>query len=231
MDGTVAHFFSAYAYYPIWIYACVIGFMLASAFGLPLPEEVILVSSGILGYMSLHPEEFPPPYPGAHTVNVYFLAVVALIAVLCSDFLIFSLGRRFGPRLLQMKFFSRMISPERMARTQAWVRRYGYFTVLLFRFTPGIRFPGHLMCGAMGLTPWKFLAVDGLAALISVPTQVLLISFFGEPILKSIREFKIVLLSLAAILIVFLVVRHFTRKHLRSRLTRKHVKDNVDPAI
>ncbi len=215
MEEFVREFFSAYVYYPYSIYGGILLFMLASGFGLPIPEEVVLVSAGIIGYLSLNPSDaLPPPYPGAPTVDVYVLAAVALFSVLFADFLIYTLGKRFGPRFFRTKFFSRLMTPERMSRAQSWVKKYGYFTVFIFRFTPGVRFPGHLMCGAMGLSPYKFVAVDSFAALISVPTQVLLVSFYGEAILHYMKEFKIILFSLFAIAGLFFLLRHFARKYL-----------------
>lgn len=218
MEEFVREFFSAYVYYPYSIYGGILLFMLASGFGLPIPEEVVLVSAGIIGYLSLNPDAaLPPPYPGAPTVNVYVLATVALFSVLFADFLIYMLGKRFGPRFFRTKFFSRLMTPERMNKAQSWVQKYGYFTVFIFRFTPGVRFPGHLMCGAMGLSPYKFVAVDTFAALISVPTQVLLVSFYGESILRYLKEFKIVLFSLLAIAGLFFLLRYLARKYLNRK--------------
>ena len=221
MEEFVREFFSAYIYYPYWIYGGIVLFMMASGFGLPIPEEVVLVSAGILGYLSLNPDHssYPPPFPDAPMVNVYVLAGVSLAAVMGADFLIYNLGKRFGPRFFRTKFFARLMTPERMTRSQEWVRKYGYFTVFIFRFTPGVRFPGHLMCGAMGLSPYKFVAVDSFAALISVPTQVLLVSFYGEVILEYLREFKIILFSILAIVGLFYLLRYLARKYLNRKTT------------
>lgn len=221
MEDFVREFFSAYIYYPYWIYGGIVLFMFASGFGLPIPEEVVLVSAGLLGYLSLNPDHaiYPPPYPDAHTVNVYTLAAVSLAAVMGADFLIYSLGKRFGPRFFRTKLFSRLMTPERMSRAQAWVRKYGYFTVFIFRFTPGVRFPGHLMCGAMGLSPYKFVGVDALAAMISVPTQVLLVSFYGKDILHYLKEFKIIVFSLLAVIGLYFLLRFLARKYLNRSTT------------
>lgn len=221
MEEFVREFFSAYVYHPYWIYGGIVLFMMASGFGLPIPEEVVLVSAGLLGYLSLNPDHnaYPPPSPDAHTVNVYVLATVSLLAVMSADFLIYSLGKRFGPRFFRTRIFSRLMTPERMSRAQEWVRKYGYFTVFIFRFTPGVRFPGHLMCGAMGLSPYKFIAVDAFAALISVPTQVLLVSFYGGEILKYLKEFKLIVFGILAVVGLYFLLRFLARKYLNRPAT------------
>jgi membrane protein DedA with SNARE-associated domain len=207
MEHSIADFFAQYAYSPIAVYSAIVLFMMASAFGLPLPEEVVLISAGLIGAKALHPELYPPPTADSPRVNVYLLAAVALIAVIGSDYLIYWLGRAAGPRLLKTKFLARFITPEVAEKIGRWVNKYGYWTVLIFRFTPGIRFPGHLMCGAMGLRRARFIAIDFLAAAFSVPTQVLLMSFYGEEILSKLKTYKVVALSLVAAILIFTLAR------------------------
>lgn len=194
---------SQYAYSPTMVYAGIVVMMLLSAVGLPLPEEVTLISAGILAYMGANPDLFPPPFPHAPVVNAKEAAVIAFLAVFTSDFLIYGIGRRWGRKLLYSKKLSGVFKPEMMVKVEKWTHKYGAYACGIFRFTPGIRFPGHLACGMLKFPAWKFGMVDGIAAMISVPTQILLIAHYGEPILTSLRKFKVTLLwiILAAILL------------------------------
>jgi membrane protein DedA with SNARE-associated domain len=213
MEQIISQFFSQYAYAPYLVYGAICVFMMLSAFGLPLPEEVVLISAGFVGYMSLHPTKYPPPYEGAQSVNVYVLAVVSFIAVMASDYMIYALGRMFGPRLFRMKWFSRFVSESALDRIRGWSQKYGSWAVVLFRFTPGLRFPGHLMCGATGLPRWKFLAIDSIAAGLSVPTQILLVSFYGQVILDNLARFKMYLFAaLASAFVIFMVTKFLRRR-------------------
>ncbi len=206
MEEFIQQTFGNLAYMPWAVYGAICGFMILSAFGLPLPEEVILVSAGFVGHMALFPAT---PHPeGVHVVNVHVLAAVAFFSVMGSDYLIYFLGKRFGPKLFETKWFGRMVSVDRLTKVRGWMQKYGYWPVIVFRFTPGVRFPGHLMCGAMGLSPWKFLAVDALAAGISVPTQIYFVSFYGKEILHYFKTAKIYLVSALVIgLIIFLFLK------------------------
>ncbi|CAN5639128.1 DedA family protein [soil metagenome] len=197
MEEFIQHTFGTLSYQPWAVYGSICGFMILSAFGLPLPEEVILISAGFVGHMALFPA-IPHP-PGVGVVNVHVLAAVALVAVLGSDYLIYFLGKNFGPALFRQRWFQRVVSPERLARVKGWMQKYGYWPVIVFRFTPGVRFPGHLMCGAMGLSAWKFLAVDSIAAIISVPTQIYFVSFYGREILHYFKTAKLFILGVIAI--------------------------------
>jgi membrane protein DedA with SNARE-associated domain len=197
-----------YAYMPWMVYGGICVFMVLSAFGLPLPEEAVLVSASVLGYHARHPLLYPPPYPDALGINPYVLAVVALVAVIGSDYLIYYLGHRFGPKLLETRWFARLISESAMARIQRWMQAYGYWAVIIFRFTPGVRFPGHLMCGITGVSKWKFLTVDSVAAVLSVPTQVLLVCFYGQYIMHYFSRFKTGLLIAVVVgFVIFMTIK------------------------
>lgn len=194
-------FFAAHAYEPLQVYGFIVLFMTASSFGFPIPEEVVLVSAGLVAYMAGHPEAYPPPTPGAEGVNLLVLCAVCFFAVLGSDILIYFIGKIFGRRIVQSKFFNERVSQERFNKINNVFNKYSHWACGLFRFTPGVRFPGHLSCGLMGVPLWKFVLIDGCAALISVPTQVFLVSYYGEVILEKFKEFK---LAVGAVLLAFL---------------------------
>jgi membrane protein DedA with SNARE-associated domain len=211
VEDFIQHTFGTLSYQPWAVYATICGFMILSAFGLPLPEEVILISAGFVGHMALYPAV---PHPeGMHVVNVHVLAAVSFAAVLGSDYLIFFLGKQFGPTLFRQRWFQRVVSPERLIRVRGWMQRYGYWPVIVFRFTPGVRFPGHLMCGAMGLSAWKFLLVDSLAALLSVPTQIYFVSFYGREILQYFKTAKLYVLGALAIVLLIFLFRKWRERH------------------
>jgi membrane protein DedA with SNARE-associated domain len=199
-DIDLVAFFTPYAYEPLLVYSFIIMFMTASSFGLPIPEEMTLVSAGLVAYMARNPDLFPPPVPGAEGVNLVLLCIICFIAVLGSDIFIFFIGKYFGKKLIRTKLFDKTIGQDRFNKVNKLFLKYSSWAPGIFRFTPGIRFPGHMSCGLMGIPLWKFVLVDGMAALLTVPTQVLLVAYYGEVILAKIKEFKIALLIILAVL-------------------------------
>ncbi|MFN7728261.1 MAG: DedA family protein [Bdellovibrio sp.] len=196
-----------YAYQPEVVYFGVFAMMMASGFGFPLPEEVTIISVGIITYMGAHPEHFPPPYPGAPVVNGYEAAAITLVSVIFADLMIFSIGRFFGRKLMKRSWFKRLFTDKVMARVNAFMTKYGVYAAFIFRFTPGLRFPAHVAMGMTNFPMWQFALVDGFAALISVPTQILLIYHYGEPILEALQKFKFVIFGALAVALVFFIVR------------------------
>jgi membrane protein DedA with SNARE-associated domain len=206
---------SQYAYEPGMVYGAIFTMMLLSAFGLPLPEEVTLISVGILAFMGGNPDLFPPPFPGAPVINAYEAAVVAFFAVYCSDFLIYGIGRRWGRKLLYSRRFSKIFKTEMMEKVEAWTHKYGAYACGIFRFTPGVRFPGHLACGMLKFPIWKFAVIDGVAAAVSVPTQILLLAHYGEPILKHLHKFKMWVFGIGFLLLIAFIAYKLKQKWRR----------------
>ena len=214
MEELIQSTFTSLAYNPIAVYAATWAFMMASTVGFPLPEEVVLVSSGFIAHVALFPET--PHPPGVSLVNIHFLAWNAFVAVVATDFLVYWFGRKLGPRAFELRIVKKMVSEERLVKVRSWMQKYGYWPVFIFRFTPGARFPGFLMCGATGLSRSKFLAVDSFAAIISVPTQVYFVGYYGKEILRYLETAKIYLFSAIAVaLVIFLYRRWRERQNAR----------------
>ena len=187
----VFQWLAQYAYQPYVVYAAVLGMMIASAFGLPIPEEMTIISVAILAFMGANPESFPPPYPGAPVVGGYEAAIYLTLVILFADFIIYSLGRVLGRRAYQIPFLSKVLTGATMAKVNGFIKKYGIFATFIFRFTPGFRFPAHLFLGMSGFSMVQFLLVDLLACVISIPTQVLLVYHYGEDILGVMYKFKV----------------------------------------
>ena len=219
MEEAVFSFFKSYAYQPYLIYGAIIFIMFISSFGFPIPEEVTHIATGIIVNIGLNN---PPPYPGATPVNPYAAATVAYFAAFFSDYVIFWLGRNYGTKMLQWKIFKKY--SNQIDKISHWTKKYGFWASGIFRFTPGLRFPGHFSCGMLGLAPWKFIAVDGMAALIGVPTQILLISFYGREIIKTIQQFKIIFFSIVGVaVVVFLIYK--LHKYIKKKRAEKKAQN------
>ncbi len=201
--------FTAYAHQPWVVYGLIVTMLTASSFGLPIPEEVTLISAGIVGYIVAHPQTFVPAEGASGAVTPIGLAVVCFLAVFLSDFLVYGIGRWARSHVGQSRRFAGIIGSSLFARASDLIQKNGMIMVGVFRFTPGIRFPGHMSCGFMRVAAWKFILIDGLAALLTVPTQVLLVAYYGDVILDYIKQFKIILLIVLALLVFFWMIKRW----------------------
>ena len=214
-EAGLFQFFTQFAYEPDKVYLFICCFMLAASFGLPIPEELTLISAGLVAYAAQHPDLFPPPYPGAQGVNTITLCIVSFLAVFCSDLVVYLIGKIFGGRIIKTNFFQKRVAGSVFDKINSWFQKYGGWACGIFRFTPGLRFPGHLSCGLLGIPLWKFCAIDGLAALVSAPTQVYFVATYGGTVLKHFKEFKLVLLSILGVALIVWLVRKVYLKNVK----------------
>jgi membrane protein DedA with SNARE-associated domain len=208
-DAEIMQFFAQYAHSPGLIYTILCVVMLLSSFGLPLPEEVSIIALGLIVYMGRNPDLYPPA-PGVEhqSLNLYTAMFVCTMAIFLSDYLVYYIGKRFGDSPFLHRTFRRYLGEHSLERARMMVHKYRFWVPAVFRFTPGVRFPGHLSCGMMGIKPTTFILADGLAALISVPTQVYLFAIYGEVILSTIKEVKhYIFIAGAVALVVYLCVK------------------------
>lgn len=209
-------FFGGFAYDPVTVYTALICLMVASSFGFPVPEEVTLISVGLVAFLASNPDLYPPPQPGLTPINPITLSFVAFCAVFLSDVLVYTLGRVLGRRALRLRFVRKTMNPRTIRKIEQWSQKYGAFAAGIFRFVPGLRFPGHLMCGVTKLSFYKFAAVDGTAALLSVPTQVLLLAYYGEYILSILKQVKLVIfVVVVTAILVFIGRKIYLKRTLR----------------
>jgi membrane protein DedA with SNARE-associated domain len=140
--------------------AVFIALMICGA-GLPLPEDITLVAGGVIA--------------GLGYANVHVMFALTMFGVLLGDAAIFLLGHHYGARMLKWRLVARVLTPERYARVQEKFDRYGNRVLFFARFLPGMRTTVYITAGTTHrVSFWRFLLIDTLAALISVPFWVYL---------------------------------------------------------
>ena len=185
--------------------AVFIALMICGA-GLPLPEDITLVAGGVIA--------------GLGYANVHAMFGLAMFGVLLGDAGIFLLGHHYGARILQWRFVARVLTPSRYAKVQQKFGQYGNRMLFFARFLPGMRTTIYLTAGTTHRVSFlRFLLIDTLAALISVPFWVYL-GYFGadnhEWLVMWIRRGQSSLWALVGILTLTVLVlwwRHRRRAH------------------
>lgn len=208
--ANIPMYLDAFACEPTKVYGFLTLVMFASSFGLPIPEEVTLVSVGLVANRTL--SSLVSCQDGA-SVDLTTLCVVSFLAVFISDFTVYLLGKYFGAKIIKTKFFQKQVAGAGFNKINTWFQKYGGWCAGIFRFTPGLRFPGHLSCGLLGIPMWKFVAIDGTAALLSVPTQVYFVATYGDVIIGKLKEFQLIGMGVLAIIFVIWLLRKVYLKH------------------
>lgn len=201
MDWLFSHLQSAS---PETVYYWLTGVLLLCGLGLPIPEDISLITAGALAY------------EGVINVNVAFF--VCLGAVLGGDTLAFLLGRFFGPRVLASRLFKNFFTPKKQIRVKAYFRKYGSKVMFVGRFLPGLRFTIYFSAGILKVRPAVFFVYDSLAAILSVPLLVYGAWFFGnriEQVIKWARRSEYGILVVVGVAVVLIAFKTYKRRKAR----------------
>lgn len=177
-----------------------------------MPEDITLIAAGILsaiGSMSL---------PGA--------IIAGFLGVIAGDAFMFYLGRFYGRRALSLPVIRTIMTAERVALAERKVLRNSKFICFTARFLPGLRSPIFLTSGVLGVKPLIFFALDGAAALLSVPVWVLAGWWFGQNIEEALgfaERMQVYLLGgLVVFILAYLMFKRW-RKNRRARALMYHM--------
>ncbi|NBY19992.1 DedA family protein [bacterium] len=178
----------------------IFGILVICGLGFPLPEDIPLIAAGYLVWDG--------------TITWVPALLVTLGGVVVGDTLLFFLGAKLGVKFLKNRGVNRLYSPDKIKRTRAYFRKYGDKIVFIARFFAGLRAVVFFMAGSMHMKYRRFIFLDFLAALISVPIWIGigfgLGKLFGDQIdqiLKGVKEVKTVVTIILAIVAVVVVIK------------------------
>lgn len=147
--------------------------LLASGFGFPIPEELPVLTAGVLvGH-------------GDTTLRWWVMIPVCILGVALGDGVLYTVGRVYGPRLLANPWIQRrVLTPEKRALIEKNFQDRGVMILMTARLTPGIRTPIFMMAGVLRVPFGRFLLADGLYALPGVNVLFWLGYFLTDQVLE-----------------------------------------------
>ncbi|MBQ3884106.1 MAG: DedA family protein [Succinivibrio sp.] len=214
MLDTLVAFFGEYGY--IAVFACLI----LCGLGVPVPEDITLVSGGVISGLAL--------------ANPHIMCAIGLTGVLAGDSTMFLAGRIFGYRVQRLKFFRKIVSPQRFSQIQRKFKKHGLGLLFVARFLPGLRSPIYLVAGMSHRISYiTFIVMDGLAALISVPVWIYLGYFFADN-LDILMEYvhdvqKAIFLALGLLAVIIAVI--YFKKKFHSKMQDEKAEEAKDKSI
>ena len=181
------------------------GVMLEST-GVPLPGETILIASGVLvqrGHLDLGD-----------------VIVFGLLGAVLGDQIGYWIGRGGGrPFVLRWGRYV-FITPERLARAEAFFERHGGKAVFLARFFSGLRVFGALVAGISRMRWGTFILYNALGGAVWATAVVLVGYFLGSSmglVERWLGRATLVLLAVLAVVLAFYLAYRWAARN-RARL-------------
>lgn len=181
-------------------YVLVFLMLLAGAFGLPMPEDIALITGGIL--------------VSSGQSNLILMAVVCYSGIIAGDLIIYRVGWIAGPRILRRRWARRYFSARRIRSLRENLEKRTFLTIMIARHLFYLRTATFLFCGAVRVSFTRFIIADAIAALITTPLMLGIGFMCGEhyeEILQSINQLKELIGVALAIIVAYLLLRSRSR--------------------
>jgi len=182
----------------------VVAFLIVAGLGVPIPEDIMLLASGILVQRG--------------SVSYWEALALCAMGVFIGDTFIFLIARRLGARVLTVRPFRWIITPERHVKVEEMFAKYGNLIVFMGRHMAGLRAPIFAMAGIHRMPLYKFWLYDGLGLCVSAPIVIGIGYWLADNIDRAkelMQRFEFVVLTVVLCLGVgFILWRKFRRDPL-----------------
>ena len=135
------------------VYLAMFSILFLCGLGLPIPEEVTLIGSGLL--------------VGWGEADFIAATLTCVAGILAGDSIIFGAGYIFGDRFLRSRPMRIMLSPRRLRKVAKFFEKHGSKAVFFARFFAGVRIGVYAYAGSQRMNWFRFLFLDFLGALFS----------------------------------------------------------------
>jgi membrane protein DedA with SNARE-associated domain len=149
-----------------------------------------------------------------------------MFGVLLGDSVVFFIGRHgINSNNFVARHVQKVMTPKRLAWAEKHFAKHGNLTVFAGRFMPGFRAVVFAMAGASRMSYFRFIIVNGFAALVSVPLWVILGHYLAswvpkEKLESKIHEYQHIILpilgGIALVVAIWLFIRWRRSKKLKA---------------
>lgn len=179
--------------------------ILLTGISVPISEDVLLLIAGGIA-SSCSPD------------SAFYFYIWIFFACWFSAWEAYWIGRLLGPKLFNIGWFARIMTPERLEKLKSYYLRFGVFTFIVGRFIPGgVRNAIFMSSGLTKMSFPLFVARDGVACLIASSTIFYLGYVSGKNIdliLKYFVMYERVILGLLILLVAIagILIYYYNRK-------------------
>jgi membrane-associated protein len=158
--------------------------------GIPMNSDFVLIAASVLaafGYFKLS-----------------ILMPVALLGLLSGDSINYWVARTYGPKILAVKPFRYLVSPEKLKQGEDFLARKGTRFLFLVRFLPLIRTALYFAAGSMQIKPKSFYILNASSTIIYLLIVMNGAYYAGEnidPLMQTFKQVQFFLLG--AVVLIF----------------------------
>ncbi|MFI6801241.1 DedA family protein [Streptosporangium canum] len=200
---------------PLWICALVGLVIGLESLGIPLPGEIVLVSSALLAAQGV--------------VNPLWVGICASVGAIVGDSVGYAIGRKGGKPMFDRlgRRFPKHFGPSHIAKAERYFERYGMWTVFFGRFVALLRILAGPLAGALRMPYWRFLTANVLGGIVWAGGTTAVVYYLGRVAEKWLKGFSWAGLALA---VLFGVATTLLVKRRAARMAAQEAEEPASAA-
>ncbi|MCI0640092.1 MAG: DedA family protein [Gemmataceae bacterium] len=203
----MAEFLQSWGYIGVFL-----GIVLTGVPLVPMPEELPVVLGGALA--------------GSDAASWWIMLPLCILAVVIGDGLLYTIGRLFGPHLLQYGWVKRrLLPPDRLERIEDNFRKHGIKILFIARLTPGIRSPIFFTAGLTRMSAARFFLADAIYAIPGVTLLFFLGYWFSGSMVSLINNEMAQIKHVMILVVILGVAGYVLYRFLRRPVVTGDPKD------
>ncbi|MGZ3633231.1 MAG: DedA family protein [Parachlamydiaceae bacterium] len=182
------------------------GLIMLAGFSVPISEDVMLLMAGAIGTLCGHEIQ-----------TIIHLYIWVFFACWLSAWEAYWMGRFLGPKLLTWRWFSHVLTPQRLEKLKGHLQRFGILTFIVGRFLPGGIRNALFMTSGLTKMPFSlFVLRDTGACLLASATLFYVGHLFGanfHAILSGFKTYQEVVFGILLVALVTFGCFKWGKKH------------------
>jgi membrane protein DedA with SNARE-associated domain len=175
--------------------------LILGGIGFPFPEDATLILCGLL--LS---HKVIKPIPALFVVYS---------GLLIADLLLYHFGKKYGRKIVALKRFHRILSPERFLKIETQFKRRGSLFILIGRHLVGLRAQVFIVAGVMRMSAFKFFITDAVSSIFTIAIMVGA-GYAGGNSLQVIKKDISRIEHVAVFVLIIMLVIYLFLRYLRS---------------
>ena len=191
-------------------YGLMIAALVAAGLGLPLPEDIVMISGAILAQRGL--------------TDLWLTVAALAVGVFLGDSALFFLAKRIGPGIYKWRPIQRMMPEPRRRYVEGLMEKHGSLVVFFARHVAGFRGPTFAIAAIHGISYVRFIVADMIALAISLPFWMGLGWFFSErwdDLFAYTQTAERAITIGVLVVIAVLVIGHYVSKAIKKKLAER----------
>jgi len=183
-------------------YLGIVLFLALIGCGLPIPEEVPIITAGVLS--------------SSGQLDPWLAFAACLIGAVMGDSVMYGIGHHFGHKLVKLHpRLAQLVHADEEEKFEYLIKRHGLKVLFVARFLVGVRSPVYLSAGVLRVGYIRFLMMDLMCATVVIGLFFGLSYAYGNHVVQWVRKAELWLTALVLLGVVLVAGYFYWRSRKR----------------